>query len=53
MTGETGERWKKLCEQAAQEQDPHRLMELISQITKMLDEKEQRLLKQQSDRSAT
>ena len=53
MIGETGERWKKLCEQAAKEQDPHRLMELISQITQMLDEKEQRLLNQQSDRSDT
>lgn len=47
MQGENGERWRKLCEQAAVEQDPRKLMELVSQITQMLDEKEQRLLRQQ------
>ena len=46
MQGETRERWQKLCEQAAIEQDPERLMELIRQITGLLDEKEQRLKQQ-------
>jgi len=47
---ENAERWRALCEQAAVEQDPARLMELISQINKMLEEKEQRLLRQENER---
>lgn len=43
MKGETGERWRKLCEMAAQEQDPQRLVELVDQIDRMLAEKDQRL----------
>ncbi|HJT70323.1 MAG TPA: hypothetical protein VJ731_09000 [Terriglobales bacterium] len=49
MKGETAERWRQLCEQAAVEQDPQELMKLISQITQMLDEKEQRLLRQRPE----
>jgi len=40
MRGETGERWRKLCEQAAVEQDPRKLMELIHEIDRLLEEKE-------------
>jgi hypothetical protein len=43
MQGETGERWRKLCEQAAVEQDPEKLLELTNEITRLLDEKEARL----------
>jgi hypothetical protein len=43
MQGETGERWRKLCEEAAIEQDPERLLQLAQEITRLLDEKEQRL----------
>jgi len=43
MKGERGERWQALCSQAAQEQDPDRLMELIREINELLKEKEQRL----------
>ena len=43
MQGETRELWHKLCEQAAVEQDPERLMHLVQQITRLLDEKEKRL----------
>lgn len=43
MQGETGERWQKLCEQAANEQDPHVLMKLIEEISRLLGEKEKRL----------
>lgn len=43
MRGETGERWRKLCEQAAVEQDPRKLMELIREIDRLLEEKENRL----------
>ena len=43
MQGEKGELWRKLCEQAAVEQDPERLFELTKEITRLLDEKEARL----------
>ena len=43
MQGETRERWCKLCELAAVEQDPVKLMELIREITALLEAKEQRL----------
>jgi hypothetical protein len=43
MKGETGERWRALCQQAAAEQDPDKFMKLINEITRLLDEKEQRL----------
>ena len=32
------ERWKRLCEQAAQEQDSNRLMELVEEINSLLAE---------------
>jgi len=43
MQGQTGERWRKLCEQAAIEQDPDRLLLLAQEISRLLEEKEQRL----------
>ena len=42
------ERWLQLCEQAAVEQDPERLLKLVDEISRMLDEKNRRL--QQSSR---
>jgi hypothetical protein len=44
MKGETGERWRVLCSKAAEEQDPNRLMQLITEINRLLEDKEQRLL---------
>ena len=43
MKGETGERWKQLCEQAAAEQDSEKLLQLTQEINRLLHEKEQRL----------
>jgi len=43
MHGETRERWQNLCAKAADEQDPQKLLELVKEITRLLDEKEQRL----------
>jgi len=43
MKGETGERWKELCAEAAIEQDPQRLLELVTEINRLLQEKETRL----------
>jgi hypothetical protein len=30
--------WQQLCEQAAKEQDPERLMSLVKEISRMLDD---------------
>jgi len=43
MEGTQRERWMQLCEQAAAEKDPHRLVELVKEINRLLAEKEQRL----------
>ena len=43
MQGEKKERWMSLCEKAAQEQDSEKLMLLVQEITRLLDEKEQRV----------
>ena len=40
---EKKEKWFELCEQAAVEQDPEKLMALVRQINALLDQKEQRL----------
>jgi hypothetical protein len=37
------ERWLELCQQAAVEQDPKKLMALLTEINRLLEEKEQRL----------
>jgi hypothetical protein len=43
MEGATGERWKQLCEQAAVEQDPDKLIALTQEINRLLTDKEERL----------
>ena len=43
MQGEQKERWMELCAQAAVEQDPTKLMELVKEINNLLEEKERRL----------
>ena len=48
MKGEVRERWMRLCEQAAIEQDPEKLMQLVIEINRILEEKERRLLGQAS-----
>jgi hypothetical protein len=53
MRGETGERWRSLCEQAATEQDPTKLLELIAEINQLLSDKEERLVREkQKNKSA-
>ena len=49
MQGETRQTWQKLCELAATEQDPERLMVLIEEINELLLAKEKRLQQQRSD----
>jgi hypothetical protein len=43
MKGKTRELWEQLCEQAAVEQDPEKMLKLISEINRLLSEKEERL----------
>lgn len=43
MKGATRERWQLLCEQAAVEQDPEKMLTLIAEINRLLSEKEERL----------
>ena len=38
------ERWRELCEQATVEQQPEKLMVLVAEITRLLDEKHKRLM---------
>ncbi|HEX3321094.1 MAG TPA: hypothetical protein VHR84_10355 [Terriglobales bacterium] len=46
MKGETRERWERLCELAADEQDHEKLLELVKEINDLLEAKEQRLAMQ-------
>lgn len=43
MQGKTRERWKELCEQAANEQDPATMLEIVSEINRLLDAKYDRV----------
>ena len=48
MIGKQRPRWIELCELAANEQDPHKLMDLVSEIDRLLAEKQQCLNKASS-----
>jgi hypothetical protein len=52
MKGEKLEQWKQLCELAAIEQDPKRLIALVREINRLLEEKEQRLKHSQQPTSS-
>ena len=43
MEGENRERWMRLCVEAADGRDSNRLLDLISEINRLLHEKEMRL----------
>jgi hypothetical protein len=49
MDGQKAECWRELCEQAAVEQDPVKLMQPVEQINQMLLEKEERLQRRQQE----
>jgi hypothetical protein len=53
MQGEKAEQWRALCEKAAVEQDPDKLMGLVKEINRLLDEKEQRLRNQAANTQGT
>lgn len=43
MRFESKERWMEVCTQIAEEQDRHRLVELVDELNRLLEEKAQRL----------
>ena len=43
MQGETKQRWMLLCEQAAHEQDPQKMLQLIREINQLLERKAARI----------
>lgn len=43
LQGKNKERWMELCEKAANEQDPEKLMVLVKEINDLLEAKESRL----------
>lgn len=53
MQGAVKERWRELCEQAAIEQNPTRLMKLVEEITWLLQEKQERLNKRSRPQGTT
>jgi hypothetical protein len=46
VKGKKRDAWMLLCEQAAQEQDPNKLMKLVKEIVRLLDEKQERVSKE-------
>ena len=43
MQAEIKQRWQLLCEEASTENDPNRLLELVQEINRLLEQKEERL----------
>ena len=43
MPGANKERWRELCEEVAQEQDPVKLIRLAKEISNLLEAKQRRL----------
>jgi len=53
MKGENRELWYQYCKRAAIEQDPEKLLELVKEINRLLEEKEQRLKESQKHNDST
>ena len=51
MSVQEKERWLALCEQAAKEQDPKRLLELAAEINRLLEEREQLISREREAQS--
>ena len=52
MHGKVKEGWMQLCEQVAIEHDTERMIELVRELNRMLEEKEQRLERKPSKSGA-
>jgi hypothetical protein len=48
VEGEKAEQWRVLCERAAVEKDSTKLMQLVQEITRLLEEKQRTLEEQTS-----
>jgi hypothetical protein len=48
LKGEKLEHWQQLCAQAATQQDPQKLIELVKEIDRLLGEKQDRLNRERS-----
>jgi hypothetical protein len=48
---QSGESWMALCERAAVEQDPKKLLELVSEINRLFDAREKRLSRKPGNNS--
>ena len=46
------ELWKSLCEEASTEQDPERLLELVREVNRLIDEKRLGVHGRRADRLA-
>jgi hypothetical protein len=46
MKGETKKRWEQLCEEAAVERNSERLIQLVKELDRALDNKEARVMRQ-------
>jgi hypothetical protein len=53
MQGKTRERWQELCEQAALEQNPTKMLEIVEEINRLLAVKYDRLSHQDCARPKT
>ena len=53
MSEQKKELWRELCEQAAVEQDPHKLHELVREVIRLLEAKEQHSQKPSSSTDST
>jgi len=49
MIGKNKERWQELCELAEKEQDPDKLIALVKEINRLLEEKQARLTHKPKD----
>ncbi|MGC1630043.1 MAG: hypothetical protein WA735_24530 [Candidatus Acidiferrales bacterium] len=53
MQGKTRERWEELCEQAANEQDPAKMLEIVAEINRLLGAKYDRVSQKDGATSKT
>jgi hypothetical protein len=52
LKGEKLEHWQQLCAQAATEQDPQKLMDLVKEIDRLLGEKQDQLNRETANKNA-
>ena len=43
MQEQSKERWTELCEQASKEQDPAKLMSLVEEINRLLEQRDRKI----------